>query len=224
MRNGQDVGTYINSPRWPRSAIDYFLHRLYGDLLMRHRAPARLLGPRTRAGGVALAPSGSCTARSTEQSGPYLYSQLLHRPADASGLATWLPFLEAGHSLDDVRAGILSSQEYFAHAGSSAGFVSSLYEDILGRQADPVGLFAWQTVLQLGLSRDQVVGLFQHSHEAAVHQVMLDYQKYLNRPAELDGLLFFAGAIEAGSDAQDVGAALAGSPEYFKGPGASSPY
>jgi hypothetical protein len=146
-----------------------------------------------------------------------LYKQWLGRPADAAGLAAWLQFLAAGHSLDDVRAGILSSQEFFADTGSTAAFVSALYVDLLGRQADPEGQLAWQSALLFGLlSRQQAATLIAHSHEAAVYQVMLEYQQILGRPAELGGLLYFTDALQSGSNPESVEAAIFGSAEYFQ--------
>jgi hypothetical protein len=220
-RNGESAGTVTNSIQVGQidPQAEYFLRRIYTALLERGIDEA---GLENWANLLSQGTSRTFVTQSIMHSTEYydlqvqnLYSQLLHRAADTSGMATWVPFLAAGHSVDDVRASILSSQEYFAKSGSVAGFVSALYVDLFGRQADPGGQLAWQTVLQLGLPRDQVVALMAHSAEAAVHAVMEDYQRYLGRTAESDGLLYFAGALQSGSNSQDVAAAIMGSQEFL---------
>jgi uncharacterized secreted protein with C-terminal beta-propeller domain len=220
-RDGQSAGSYYNpiqvDPIDPQ--IEYFLHRVYLGLLQR---PVDEAGLEHWSDALNQGASRQFVTQSIMQSTEYynvqiqyLYSQLLNRAADGSGLATWTSFLTAGHSLDEVRTGILSSLEYFAKSGSNAGFVADLYVDLFSRQADPVGQFAWQTVLQLGLPRDQAVGLLAHSHEAAVHDVMVQFGRYLGRSADLDGLLYFAGAEQGGHTSQDVAAAIMGSQEFL---------
>jgi hypothetical protein len=201
--------------------VEFFLQRLYSVLLNRQIDQTAL---DYWAADLSQGLSRAFIVQFIMQSPEYqsaqveqLYKQWLGRPADAAGLAAWLQFLAAGHSLDDVRAGILSSQEFFADTGSTAAFVSALYVDLLGRQADPEGQLAWQSALLFGLlSRQQAATLIAHSHEAAVYQVMLEYQQILGRPAELGGLLYFTDALQSGSNPESVEAAIFGSAEYFQ--------
>src|SRR5262249_29041051 len=62
-----------------------------------------------------------------------LYAQYLHRQADPGGLGAFSAALAAGQTLEQVAAAIVSSPEYFQmRAGSSAaGFLNSVYEDVL---------------------------------------------------------------------------------------------
>ena len=62
-----------------------------------------------------------------------LYLKLLGRPSDAGGRAGFVSFLQNGGSLEQVIALIASSPEYAALTGSDAGFVQSLYTNLLGR-------------------------------------------------------------------------------------------
>ena len=147
----------------------------------------------------------------------YLYGAILGRPAENTAFAPWLAYLAAGHSLDDMRIDFLSSDEFFAKAGSAANFVSEVFTDLLGRQPSPAEQMAWQTYLQLGLPRTTVATLIARSPEAAVHEVTLDFQNFLQRPAELDGLRYFAGALQAGGSSASVEAAILGSAEFLQG-------
>src|SRR5207245_838653 len=56
-----------------------------------------------------------------------LYLTLLNHGADLGALATWVPALQAGASLQALKASLLGSDEFFARAGGTgAGFVNAL--------------------------------------------------------------------------------------------------
>jgi hypothetical protein len=78
-----------------------------------------------------------------------MYTDFLHRAADAGGLAFWTAELAAGVDEKNVLAGIAASDEYFAAAGiTTQSWVNALYRDLLGRTADSGGLAFWTTLTQ----------------------------------------------------------------------------
>lgn len=146
-----------------------------------------------------------------------LFSDLLHRQADPSGRAFFLSFLGAGHSADQMRAGILGSAEYFQARGESTttGFVQAVYADLLGRSPEGSGLAVWDAVLQGGSSRESVANSILASSESRAHQVRGLYQQFLRRDADPAGVQQFSGELAAGVFYESVLAELLGSNEYF---------
>jgi inhibitor of cysteine peptidase len=224
LRNGQDPGLGYYSELVQVGDIDsqteYFLQRLYKELLNR---PTDQLGVEYWAAELRSGISRTFVAQAIMGSPEYqidqinyLYGTLLGRQAENGAIPSWLAYL-AGHSLDDMRIAFLSSQEFFTHAGSTANFVSGLFADLLGRQASAADQMAWQTYLQLGLPPITAVTLIARSQEAAVHEVTLDFQSFLGRPAEFDGLSYFASALQAGGTSASVEAAILGSAEFLQG-------
>jgi hypothetical protein len=68
-------------------------------------------------------------------------------------------------------ASVLGSGEYYAAHGSSvAGFITGLYEDLLGRTASPGEILGWQGVLATGQSRTAVAFDILSSSEALRRQ------------------------------------------------------
>ena len=79
-----------------------------------------------------------------------LYQYILGRPADSSGLSSWLTYLNSGGLRDQAAMGFLTSTEY------RSDLVESYYSSYLGRTADAGGLASWVQAFQSGLS-DQTV-------------------------------------------------------------------
>ncbi|HWB13879.1 MAG TPA: DUF4214 domain-containing protein [Pirellulales bacterium] len=95
-----------------------------------------------------------------------IYTDFLHRAADADGLAFWTAELAAGIGEKNVLAHIVASEEYFLEAPpgkpisatptfEAESWVDALYRDVLGRTADSGGLAYWT---QQTLSMDNPVG------------------------------------------------------------------
>jgi hypothetical protein len=97
---------------------------------------------------------------------------------------------------------------------ASERFVSALYPEMLGRQADPSGLAYFGARLDAGVSRQNVVRELESSAEdrtKVVQQVFLDL---LQRPADSEALTTFLPLLASGAGVQQVEALVAGSPEY----------
>jgi hypothetical protein len=79
-----------------------------------------------------------------------LYHDILHRPADAAGAASWQAGLLAGMTRDQVADAILHSPE------ADALTVQEFFQAYLHRPADPQGLATFGGLLQSGGTSDQV--------------------------------------------------------------------
>ena len=97
-----------------------------------------------------------------------LYQATLGREPDARGLTDWTEQLALGfNTLIGVAAGIVDSPEFVnAHETlDDAGFVTLLYQNVLGADPDPRGLAGWVTALEAGQSRVEVLLDFAQSAE-----------------------------------------------------------
>ncbi|MEM8848944.1 MAG: DUF4214 domain-containing protein [Pseudomonadota bacterium] len=96
-----------------------------------------------------------------------LYRATLDREPDGSGFVRWATDLASDQSLVDVAEGFLQSPEFIRDYGDkdNQDFVDLLYENVLGRQADPAGLARWVGDLEAGASRAEVVVGFVNSPE-----------------------------------------------------------
>ncbi|HWB12355.1 MAG TPA: DUF4214 domain-containing protein [Pirellulales bacterium] len=110
-----------------------------------------------------------------------LYEIFLGRAPDASGMAFWTakmgnPGTPGGHagSADEksILAAFLGSDELFVKSGgTSQGWINTMYEDLLGRAADPTGLNFWTNDLAIrgATNRDAVADDLLGTPEAEHH-------------------------------------------------------
>jgi hypothetical protein len=97
-----------------------------------------------------------------------LYGATLGRGPDTGGFTAWLNGLNAGTlQLEQVSGAFVNSPEFQRTYGAlgDAAFINLLYQNVLGRDADAGGLAGWQTALDNGRSRAQVVLGFSQSVE-----------------------------------------------------------
>ena len=95
-----------------------------------------------------------------------LYTQLLGREADPSGLNSWTEVLRSKKEQGaKVAQGFVESPEFKKRNLSDKEYISVLYKTFLDRDADGAGLAAWQKVLDDGLSRLHVFKGFAESEE-----------------------------------------------------------
>lgn len=165
-----------------------------------------------------------------------LYEGLLGRAPEAAGYEFYLDALGHGTSLAQIAAGFLASPEYVgAHgpvsAESDAGFVTELYQIVLGRSADAGGLAFWQDALSRKVSRGEVAADFALSPEnLAQDQGLLGagvfapdpvasdvarlYYAVLDRAPDADGMQFWTGLINGGLSKTAAADGFLRSPEY----------
>ncbi|HJZ56966.1 MAG TPA: DUF4214 domain-containing protein, partial [Gemmataceae bacterium] len=96
-----------------------------------------------------------------------LYLDLLHRDADAGGLANFTAMLDQGASPDLVVQSLLASPEY------KTAVVNELYLRYLGRPVDPAGLQNALPFLN--------VGVFGGGGEVALAAMLLNSQEFFTR-------------------------------------------
>lgn len=122
-----------------------------------------------------------------------LYQRVLGRPADAEGKRYWLGVLSSGTRIEDVSALFYGSKEYVAAAGSPEGYVRELYENLLHRQADPIGLAYWSGLLRRGeASPPEVARGFYASRESRLDRVARLYERFLGRQPDRAGQAHWA--------------------------------
>jgi len=88
-----------------------------------------------------------------------LYADLLLRPVDSKGLATWSAFLAGGGSQPALVASLTRSREYVALR------VRQAYREVLGRTADAHGIASWTQQILAGVPVDDVQRRFFASQE-----------------------------------------------------------
>jgi hypothetical protein len=123
-----------------------------------------------------------------------LYLGALLRGPDSGGLDNWVAYLRAGNSLQSVGDAFAASSEFAGIYGamSNSDYVSALYVNVLGRQADATGVANWVAQLNGGASRGQVLIGLSESPEAVARfsptiRTFLSYEMFLNAaPAQAD--------------------------------------
>jgi hypothetical protein len=145
-----------------------------------------------------------------------IYAAYLGRAADPTGLSTFVTFLGHGGTVEQVKALVLGSAEYYNRAGgTNISLLSALYRDLLGRDIDPTGASAWSSVLNAGATPTAVAQALINTSEARSALVSGLYQRYLHRPADPTGLASFSSALARGMRDEQLIAYLVGSSEYF---------
>jgi CSLREA domain-containing protein len=145
-----------------------------------------------------------------------VYEILLHRPADAPGLAFWTGLLNQGVSPATIVLDIESSGEF--HAGQ----VQSFFQHLLHRPADPQGLQFFVSALGHGATPEQVEEAIVSSPEYfQLHGgtnagfVTALFQDVLNRQPDAGGLASFEQRLANGVSRGTVAALIFSSPEYL---------
>ena len=164
-----------------------------------------------------------------------LYGAVLGREPDAIGLGHWVSALEAGAiSLSQAASGVMGSAEFAARYGApgAAGFVSMLYQNVLGRAPDQAGLDYWVKASQnpavdragmlLGFSDSAenqkrtadafVRGVWVPDPDAV--DVMRAYVAVLDRLPDAGGLAYWTAARESGFGQFDLIHSFASSGEF----------
>jgi hypothetical protein len=200
--------------------VPSFVIALYQDVLLRPFDDAggayyaNLLATGTAPETIAAAFWESAEHRGIEVDG--YYQQFLHRPADASGRAMWVNDLLAGQGEVAVMTGFVSSLEYQQLHPTTTQFVTALYNDVLHRAPDVVGLSDWVTMLtNQNLTQLQVIQNFMSSHER--HQQLIDsfYSSFLQRPADFGELGWISLLDHALVDDQFMAEAFLSSQEFI---------
>jgi hypothetical protein len=142
-----------------------------------------------------------------------LYRDVLHRDADATGMAGWVAFLQAGGTRQQVADAFWNSSE---HRGLQ---VDQFYATYLHRAADPAGRAAWVDRLLAGMSEAEAASGFLTSPEYTLaHPGTSDfllglYADVLGRAADTDGVDIWLRAAQGRRSRAALADAFLGSSE-----------
>jgi uncharacterized delta-60 repeat protein len=98
-------------------------------------------------------------------------------------------------------------------------YVLQLYQQLLGREADPTGLASWAGLLDAGTPRIQVALAIEQSQEYRQDEVQALYAHYLYRNADPAGLAAFTQVLDIGGTLEQVAAIIVASAEYYQNRG-----
>ncbi len=199
-----------------------FVEDLYHDILGRVGANSEVaywvsqIGSHGR-GGVAafFSTSTEVYGRSIDAA----YSRLTGHAADAAGRSYWVSQLQGGGHDETLLAALAASPTYYADhgRGTDRGFVTALYQDILGRTPQTAEVDGW--VAGGPVDRAGVADSFAFSHEHHLH-VVADatagwYQHYLNRTADSGGAEWWATQLDQGTRDEAGVANFTSGDEYY---------
>jgi hypothetical protein len=169
------------------------------------------------------AAAGTCPALSDSQLAPGSYALTANYPGDGNYQSS----VSSDQSLT-VTSILLPTGAppqpgvTCGNASGDAAFVCALYQDVLGRAADPSGLSTFETQLSAGTSRNTVAEELLTSTEYRRNLIASYYQQYLSRPADAGGIATFLNLFTHGADAENVQAAMVGSAEFANRSGGSA--
>jgi hypothetical protein len=145
-----------------------------------------------------------------------VYQQYLHRSADPIGLSGWTQYLVQGHTVEQLQAEIVASQEYLQRrlGGNTANFLGTVIMDTFNRsvtQADR-NMFG-NDFNSYGARRSTAQDIFA-TNEYRQDLVESYYQTYLHRNADPIGLNASVAALGNGVTNEMLIAVIVSSPEF----------
>ncbi len=164
-----------------------------------------------------------------------LYQAALGRAPDQAGLGYWVRSVQAGAPLDALSSSFLGSAEFTARFGTldNAGFVTRLYQNVLGRAPDPSGYTYWVNQLSAGETRANELTNFSESPEnvtgtsSAISggiwlrddtaaSIARLYDTVFGRKPDVAGLAYWLNNVEGGLQTMpQVTQAFISSPEFL---------
>jgi len=203
-----------------RSDAERFVHAAYLDLLGRPVDPSALqfwLGQLS--GGMTRTKVALHLVNSDEYRRLVVraeYRTILGRAPSTTEITTGVNGLRANPSVDDFRAGLIGSNEFWTKAGATpAGFAKRLYQVELGRSPDAFSRTYILAKLADGATTTQVGAWLVRTNEADVHLVRAWYQRYLGRTASSAEAGFWATRMRTGRTESSITAEVVGSDEYL---------
>jgi hypothetical protein len=152
------------------------------------------------------------------------YQKYLNRTPDANGLAYWVNLMQnQGLSDEHLESGFIGSQEYINnHGGAGQGWVTGMYQNLLGRTPVASEVQYWVGQLQGGESTASIAFGFAASPERESDRVAADYQQYLGRRASASENSYWVNVFLNGGSNEQVIAGFVSSQEYFQGKGSNN--
>jgi hypothetical protein len=138
------------------------------------------------------------------------------RVATAAELNAATTQLLTGVSDQALEAQILASQEFLIlNDNTPLTWLTSVFQEVLGRPPDSLGLNHFLGLLGSGTSFETVSQAIVNSAEAHARQVTSMFVQTLNRTPDLAGLNFWVNRLNLGLSPGDVAALIAASPEFL---------
>jgi hypothetical protein len=143
------------------------------------------------------------------------YQRYLGRTPAPSEVAGWVGVMQSGLSDERLEASFIGAPEYIANRGGpGAGWVTGMYQDLLGRTPAPSEVAGWVNALNGGMAPAAVAYGFAAGPEREAQRITADYQTYLFRDPEPGIVAAWVNAFENGFSNEDVIAGFVGSLEY----------
>ncbi len=143
-----------------------------------------------------------------------IYLSVFGRAADTDGRDYWTNQIIGGLTPADVAALFYGSAEFFAGSSSVVGYVTRLYQEILGREPEPDGLDFWVVQVETDDDRLSIAESFYSSAESRRRRVTNLYLRFLDREPEEAGLDYWAEQLLVEDDLE-LATFLSGSEEYL---------
>jgi hypothetical protein len=144
------------------------------------------------------------------------YQRYLGRTPNLTEINGWVGVLQSGLSDERLEAGFIGSPEYINdHGGQGAGWVTGMYQDLLGRTPAPSEVAGWVNALNNGMAPTAVAYGFAASFERESQRVAADYRTYLGREAAWSEILGWVEYFENGGSNENVIAGFVGSFESY---------
>jgi uncharacterized protein (DUF2141 family) len=125
-------------------------------------------------------------------------------------------FVNDGSKVQQLRAVILGSPEYFQRAGgTTAGFLAALFRDTLGRTITAGEVANLSAALNGGLAPTTLIRAILSSPEGEAFLVQGFYQRFLHRSAGAGEVAGWVSALNSGLPEQQLVALLMGSDEFL---------
>jgi hypothetical protein len=147
------------------------------------------------------------------------YQSYLGRTPDQAGLNAWVTQMQNGLTDEHLEAKFIGSTEYIKnHGGPGAGWVTGMYQDILGRTPSQAEVNNWVNALNHGETPEQVAYGFAASAEREGNRVRADYQTFLGRTPAPSEVTSWVKAFGNGLTNESLVAGFLGSTEYYNNP------
>jgi hypothetical protein len=144
------------------------------------------------------------------------YQTYLKRNPGASEVNFWVTAMSQGATDEQVEANFIGSAEYIAnHGGTSRAWVSSMYQDLLGRTAAPSEIDWWLQNMARGTSASDVALGFAASAEREGQRISATYLIVLGRRATPAEVNWWVARFQQGASNEDVAAGFLASPEFY---------
>ncbi|HYI62563.1 MAG TPA: Ig-like domain repeat protein [Acidimicrobiales bacterium] len=170
------------------------------------------------AGGTTQEAFARTIARTPEAVGRVVddaYATMLGRPADTEGRAFWTTRLRGHGRYDQLLADLGASGEFRRLAGSTdSGFITRVYERLLGRAPDAAGFEHWNDRLDAGASPRALILTIANLGEPLRRLVTSSYDEILDRAPVGAEITSGIAHLRGTGDRSGLYAQLIGTPEF----------